>query len=217
MAQKNGETTRYLSKPEIRVTSTHIYFVKGILSNWHPSPMRFSGERALELCLPQLDALKIPHPAENALSTRLIKSFSFGRGEQWMMALKAWLFERDSIALSESFIKEDTSDFDSFDELRTDMLRVKPLPQSEDKQKKKLWGSGLCRITRTNSPKSQKILGRQVPNFVDEVWKKALEVIVVSGCVARAEMDEELKGLYLTSGKRVFVEGSRRDRVWVLG
>lgn len=40
---------------------------------------------------------------------------------------------------------------------------------------------------------------------------------MVAGCVARAEVDDELKGLYLASGRRVFVEGSRRDRVWGVG
>ncbi|KAL4862874.1 hypothetical protein BDV12DRAFT_36505 [Aspergillus spectabilis] len=217
MAQKKDKTNRHLENLEIRVTDSHIYFVKGLLSNWHPSPNTFVGKCALERCLPQLDALKIPHPAEDAISTQLIKSFSFRRGEQWMMALKAWIFERDSFSLGESVFKEDGDRSDFFDDLRTDMLSVKALPQSADDRRKKLWGSALCRIMRTNSPKSQKMLGRKVPNFVDEVWTKASGAIVVAGCVARAEVDTELKKLYLASGKRVFVEGSRVDRVWGVG
>ncbi|KAL4880694.1 hypothetical protein BJY04DRAFT_69942 [Aspergillus karnatakaensis] len=214
MAHKKDNSYRHLENPLVRVTDTHIYFLKGILSNWYPSPRPFSGKRALERCMPQLDALEIAHPTEDAVSTRLIKSFVFGRGEQWMMALKAWIFERDSFPLGDSVVKASDKP-GSFDELRKEMLSVKP-PQSTG-SKKELWGSALCRILRTNSPKSQKMLGRKVPNFDDEVWTKASEPIVVAGCLARAEFDRDLKGLYLSSGERTFVEGSARDRVWGVG
>ncbi|KAL4737019.1 hypothetical protein BDV11DRAFT_207142 [Aspergillus similis] len=175
-------------------------------------PYPFTGQRALELCLPQLDEMDIPHPAEDAISTRLIKSFRFRRGEQWMMAMKAWLFERDSTPFGESVL-----DDASFDQLQAEMLSDKPLPGSNEPRRKELRESALCRILRTNNPKSQKTLGRKVPNFDDEVWTTASGVIVVAGCVARAEADDELKKLYSSSGKRVFVEGSARDRVWAVG
>lgn len=212
MAQETPSNNSYLANPNIRVTDSHIYFVRGILSNWHPSPEPFTGKRALELCLAQLDTLGIPHPAEDAISTRLVESFSFRRGEQWMMAMKAWLFERDSVPLGESVIEKA-----SLDQLQSELLNIKPLPRTADAQRRALWESSLCRIMRTNSPKSQKMLGRKVPNFRDDLWTKASGAIVVAGCVARAEVDDELKGLYLASGRRVFVEGSRRDRVWGVG
>lgn len=212
MAQETLLNNRYLANPNIRVTDSHIYFLRGILSNWHPSPEPFTGERALELCLAQLDTLGIPHPAKDAISTRLVESFSFRRGEQWMMAMKAWLFERDSVPLGESVI-----DKNSVNELQREMLNIKPFPRAADAQRRGLWESALCRIMRTNSPKSQKMLGRKVPNFRDDLWTKASGAIVVAGCVARAEVDDELKGLYLASRQRVFVEGSRRDRVWGVG
>ncbi|KNG80397.1 hypothetical protein ANOM_011124 [Aspergillus nomiae NRRL 13137] len=79
--------------PHIATTQTHIFFHGGPLSNWHPSTPRFPGHRALTLCLPDLDALGIPHPSPNAAVTRLIRSWSFTCGEQWMMAMKGWLFE----------------------------------------------------------------------------------------------------------------------------
>ncbi|KAL3470172.1 hypothetical protein BJX99DRAFT_251433 [Aspergillus californicus] len=211
--------SHYLANKEIRVTDSHIYFLRGVLSNWHPSPQPFTGKRALELCLPKLDALEIPHPAKDAISTRLIESFSFRRGEQWMMALKAWLFEHDSTPLGQSLFEDIPSrkNPETFDKLRDEMLSVKRLPQSTDPGRKELWGSALCRIMRTNSPKSQKMLGRKVPNFDQLLWEKASRDIVIAGCTARAEVDEELKGLYLASGERVFVEGSRNDRVWGVG
>ncbi|KAL3447338.1 hypothetical protein BJX65DRAFT_94222 [Aspergillus insuetus] len=211
---QNKKTNSSFENPDIRVTDSHIYFLRGVLSNWHPSPEPFPGKRALELCLDQLDELKIPHPDKDATSTRLLQAFSFRRGEQWMMALKAWLFERDSVTLGESI--EDL-DEESFDKLRDGMLNIKPLPGPADPQQKGLWESSLCRIMRTNSPKSQKMLGRKVPNFDDELWTKASKPIVFAGCVARAEVDSQLKELYLTSGERVFVEGSRKDRIWGVG
>ncbi|KAL5051741.1 hypothetical protein BDW71DRAFT_171733 [Aspergillus fruticulosus] len=70
---------------------------------------------------------------------------------------------------------------------------------------------------RTNNPKSHKMLGRKVPNFDDELWTAASRVIVVVGCIARTEADDGLKKLYLSSGKRVFVEGSASGRVWLVG
>ncbi|KAL3467088.1 hypothetical protein BJX64DRAFT_248830 [Aspergillus heterothallicus] len=211
---KNEDSSRSLEIPAARVTDTHIYFLSGILSNWHPSPERFSGKRALELCLDKLDDLKIPHPDESAISTRLLQAFSFRCGEQWMMALKAWLFERDSVPFGETI--EDL-DEESFEKLREDVLRIKPLPATADPQRKGLWGSSLCRIMRSNSPRSQKMEGRKVPNFDDQLWTKASSVIVVAGCVARAEVEDELKNIYLASGDRIFVEGSRKDRVWGVG
>ncbi|KAL2872519.1 NADAR family protein [Aspergillus lucknowensis] len=214
---------QYLANPDVRVTDSHIYFLRGVCSNWHPSPHPFKGKRALELCLSQLDTLQIPHPAENATSTRLLQTFPFRRGEQWMMAMKAWLFERGSVPLGESALidgdhgDEDWKDSKSFQKLRADLLNVKPLSGTADPQRKTLWESSLCRIMRTNSPKSQKMLGRKVPNFDDGLWTKASRVIVVAGCIARAEVDDQLKGLYLASDGRVFVEGSRKDRVWGVG
>ncbi|KAL2802372.1 hypothetical protein BJX63DRAFT_426102 [Aspergillus granulosus] len=212
MSQNNG-THRALEIPGTRVTDSHIYFLPGVLSNWHASPEPFSGTRALELCLSQLDDLKIPHPDEHALSTRLLQAFSFGCGEQWMMALKAWLFERDSVPLGESIQALDEK---SFETLRADMLSFEP-PETADPPRATLWGSSLCRIMRTDSPRVQKMLGRKVPNFDDQLWTKASGAIVFAGCAARAEVDEELKGLYLASGERVYVEGSRKDRVWGVG
>jgi ribA/ribD-fused uncharacterized protein len=156
--------------------------------------------------------LGIPHLAEDAISTRLIKPFRFRRGEQWMMAMKAWLFERDSTPLGESVL-----DDASFDQLQAELLSDKPVPGSNDPRRKELRESALCRIMRTNNPKSQKTLGRKVPNFDDAVWTTASGVIVVAGCIARAEADDELRKLYFSSEKRVFVEGSASDRVWAVG
>ncbi|KAL4965696.1 NADAR family protein [Aspergillus stella-maris] len=215
-SKANPNTTTDSSDPladsDIRVTYTHIYFVRGILSNWSASSEPFSGGRALQLCLLQLDELSIPHPAEDATSTRLIKSFGFGRGEQWMMAMKAWLFERLDIELGEETGVPDPD----FDALCKEMLSTAP-PTSSTPQRKQLWNSSLCSILRTNSPMMQKILGRKVPNFDEGLWDKISGAIVLAGCIARAEVDKNLERLYIAAGERVFVEGSKKDRVWGVG
>ncbi|KKK14055.1 hypothetical protein P175DRAFT_0503294 [Aspergillus ochraceoroseus IBT 24754] len=200
-----------LSNPQIRTTDTHIYFLGGILSNWYASPKAFIGTRALDLCIATLDAMQIPHPDEAAVSTRLIRDFRFGRGEQWMMAMKAWLFE----GVPGADQQPPGLNLDEFRRLQNQVLATRGAPA--DPQRKELWGSALCRILRTNSPKAQKMIGRKVPGFRDDLWSRAAGVIVVAGCVARAEVDPELKALYLASRGRKFVEGSRNDCVWAVG
>ncbi|KAL4913277.1 hypothetical protein BDW62DRAFT_214369 [Aspergillus aurantiobrunneus] len=142
------------------------------------------GKRALEL-------------SEDAISTRLLQSFPFGRGEQWMMTVKAWLFERNSISLGESVLDDKGPESDSMDQLQAEMLSIKT---PADPRRRALRGSSL-----------------RVPNFRNNLWTKASGAIVVAGCVARAEVDDELEGLYLASGKRGFVERSQKDRIWGVG
>ncbi|KAL4927697.1 NADAR family protein [Aspergillus undulatus] len=165
-------TSDHLANPDIRVTDTHIYFLRGILSNWYASPVLFSGARALELCLAHLDALNIPHPAENEITL--------------------------SVSISVTVLAA--------------LNRQQHRPS-----RNQLWESALCQIMRASSLKAQESLGRKVPNFNEDLWNKASRAIVVAGCVARAEVDADLKQLYLASGKRVFVEGSSTDCIWGVG
>ncbi|KAE8131106.1 hypothetical protein BDV38DRAFT_32422 [Aspergillus pseudotamarii] len=198
--------------PHIRTTPTHIFFHSGPLSNWHPSTPPFPGHRALTLCLPDLDALGIPHPSQNAAVTRLISSWSFTCGEQWMMAMKGWLFE-DIPGLDSNV---DISD-EEFEAVRAVALSVsEPSPEAPWKEKA-IWESTVASVMRTRQPRVQKALGRRAEGFQEDVWEFASEVIVAAGCVARAEVDGTLREVYLASGGRRFVEGSVRDRVWGVG
>lgn len=200
-----------LDHPTLRTTPTHIIFHGGLLSQWHPCPTPFRGAAALSHTLPRLTTLSIPHPPATSLTTRLLSISHFARGEQWMMALKAWLFEHDAPSLSESdgpLSEQDLSD------LHAQMLS----PTSpEDPVRATLWASSMCRILRTNMPRAQKALGRRVRGFDEEVWRTASVAVVVGGCVARAGVDPALRRVYVAAGGRTFVEGSPRDRVWGVG
>jgi ribA/ribD-fused uncharacterized protein len=200
--------------PSTRQNTTHIFFWGGPLSNWHVgSP--YSGERAFELLLSRLTELDVAHPGPDAFSSRLLRSKKFGCGEQWMMALKGWFFERD-IELSEKhFAKGEDSD-EEFQALRTEMLGpTRPAPSEE--KKRALYDSCLCKCLRSKSPKEQKGYGRRCRNFDLKIWDIVSIPVVVSCLIARAEADDVLRRLYNQAGSRVFVEGSPTDTIWGVG
>lgn len=64
-----------------------------------------------------------------------------------------------------------------------------------------------------------KALGREVKNFVEEVWNRHREEIVLNGSLAkfREERNKELRERLLATGEKVLVEASPRDRVWGVG
>jgi predicted NAD-dependent protein-ADP-ribosyltransferase YbiA (DUF1768 family) len=96
-AQAGYNETTTTTTPRVRntrITPTHILFWSGPLSNWNVGAP-FSGRRAMDLLIPRLDEAKIAHPSRNALSTQLMSRHDFVCGEQFMMACKGWLFERE--------------------------------------------------------------------------------------------------------------------------
>jgi ribA/ribD-fused uncharacterized protein len=66
-------------------------------------------------------------------------------------------------------------------------------------------------------PRQLKKLGRQVPNFSDEVWKRERYGIVLQGNLLKFSQSDELKGKLLATGDRELVEASPRDRIWGIG
>lgn len=201
-----------------RVNENFIFFWGGPLSNWNLGT-KFPGSRCLELLLPRLEEIKIKHPASDAFSTLLLRSHDFVCGEQWMMALKGWLFERD-ISLSER--SEGTFRHGEFQTLRDQMLSSNPCFDKDDNEnvinvKWAMYNSTLCRCLRSEIPREHKYFGRQARLFQSDVWDKASMDIVVSASVARAEKDDELANVYRNSGTRRFVEGSPLDKIWGVG
>jgi ribA/ribD-fused uncharacterized protein len=197
-----------------RQNATHIFFWGGPLSNWH-SGRNYSGKRTFELLLPKLAELDINHPPPEAFSSRLLLSVVFRCGEQWMMAMKGWLFERD-IELSEKLFPDGGDGEQEFQQLRKEMLGS-TRPSLNEKEKRAMYDSCLCKCLRSKSPKDQKSYGRRCRNFDIKVWDVASVPVVVACQIARAEADDELRRLYLQSGDKVFVEGSPTDTVWGVG
>lgn len=86
-------------------------------------------------------------------------------------------------------------------------------------QKAKLFGDKefANAIMRTNNPREQKRLGREVRNFNDEVWMEHAYDLVVKGNRAKFSQNPDLlKTLEGTKGK-VLVEASPYDKRWGIG
>ncbi|KAI5357709.1 Putative YbiA-like superfamily protein [Septoria linicola] len=86
-------------------------------------------------------------------------------------------------------------------------------------------------IMKCTSPRKQKVLGQQVPNFNEAKWNEVRDAIVERGnylkftqCtdVASMKMDDRgeakaLKEMLLATGDRELVEASPFDKIWGIG
>jgi hypothetical protein len=85
--------------------------------------------------------------------------------------------------------------------------------------KARLFGDGDMaeRIPLAPHPQEAKALGRQVRGFDEQSWAQHRFDLVVAGNVAKFGQNRELRDYLLTTGDRVLVEASPRDRVWGIG
>jgi ribA/ribD-fused uncharacterized protein len=74
-----------------------------------------------------------------------------------------------------------------------------------------------AKIPSAPHPREAKALGRQVRGFSEERWAEHRFDLVVAGNVAKFGQHPELRDYLLTTGDRVLVEASPRDRVWGIG
>jgi hypothetical protein len=72
-------------------------------------------------------------------------------------------------------------------------------------------------ILACEHPGEAKKLGRRVRGFDQEIWERERSAIVVAGNVAKFDQNPELGAYLLTTGERVLVEVSPRDRIWGIG
>lgn len=75
----------------------------------------------------------------------------------------------------------------------------------------------LDNILHCQSPAEAKKLGRQVQNFDPEVWKLHRSGIVEVGNFHKFSQHPELRDYLMSTGQRVIVEASPRDRIWGIG
>src|SRR5437764_9215514 len=75
----------------------------------------------------------------------------------------------------------------------------------------------LAEIMSSDDPKEIKALGRRIPNFDEDVWKKERYKIIVEGNYLKFTQNEALKERLLATGERELVEASPRDRVYGIG
>ena len=72
-------------------------------------------------------------------------------------------------------------------------------------------------ILETESPKIAKTKGRQVKNFVKEVWDTNARDIVYKGCLLKFSQNEDMKSYLLSTGNKYLAEASPFDRIWGIG
>ncbi|GAB3174971.1 NADAR family protein [Myceligenerans halotolerans] len=67
------------------------------------------------------------------------------------------------------------------------------------------------------NPALAKAAGRTVQGFDDLVWERARFEIVVRGSVHKFSSTPELRTYLVSTGERVLMEASPRDRIWGIG
>ncbi|MEL7221345.1 MAG: NADAR family protein [Bacteroidota bacterium] len=72
-------------------------------------------------------------------------------------------------------------------------------------------------IMKTNDPRQQKELGRQVKNFDPEIWEYARSEIVFAGNKMKFNQNEDLKQALLATVGTTLVEASPYDQIWGVG
>lgn len=77
--------------------------------------------------------------------------------------------------------------------------------------------AALEKILEVFEPAAAKALGRDVKNFDEAVWEKARFDAVLRGTLAKFGAHADLKTFLLSTGERLLVEASPRDKVWGIG
>lgn len=75
----------------------------------------------------------------------------------------------------------------------------------------------LAQIIVSKSPGEAKKLGRLVNGFEENIWLEHRFSIVVKGNFYKFSQNDELKAFLLSTGTKVIVEASPRDRIWGIG
>ena len=72
-------------------------------------------------------------------------------------------------------------------------------------------------ILKTSDPAICKKLGRKVRNFNQEKWNKNRENIARKGNFYKFSQNAKLREFLLSTGDKILVEASPRDRIWGIG
>jgi hypothetical protein len=74
-----------------------------------------------------------------------------------------------------------------------------------------------AKIMRTDDPKIQKQLGREVKHFDAIVWDRHKEEVVYTGNLNKFQQNEKLRNILFDTGDKILVEASPYDRIWGIG
>ncbi|KAI0556994.1 YbiA-like protein [Gracilaria domingensis] len=72
-------------------------------------------------------------------------------------------------------------------------------------------------ILSASTPLEAKMLGREVRNFDNEVWKQHRLQIVEEGCFLKFSQCKKAGRFLLETGDRILVEAAKRDQIWGIG
>lgn len=75
----------------------------------------------------------------------------------------------------------------------------------------------FTRIMNATEPRRQKALGREVKNFVPEVWDRLSPIIVFKGSVEKFKQNYYLLEELAKTGDKILVEASPHDKIWGIG
>lgn len=85
--------------------------------------------------------------------------------------------------------------------------------------KAKLFGDHLmaAEILKAKEPQAQKMLGRKVAGYVDEVWVAKREQYILIGMIAKYDQNPQEKQWLMETGDDILVEASERDTTYGVG
>lgn len=86
-------------------------------------------------------------------------------------------------------------------------------------EKARLFGDreALARIVSVKTPAEAKAIGREVRGYDEAAWERARFHSVVRGNFAKFGQNAELRDYLVSTGHRILVEASPRDRIWGIG
>lgn len=86
-------------------------------------------------------------------------------------------------------------------------------------EKARLFGDEqiLTKVLAAKNPAETKKLGRQINDFVPQIWEEHKYQIVITGNLHKFSQHQPLADFLLASGDRVLVEASPVDTIWGIG
>jgi len=72
-------------------------------------------------------------------------------------------------------------------------------------------------IMEQTSPRKQKMLGREVRGFDNNLWMSKCEEIMVTGLCHKFGQNTELEEILRATGDTIIVEASPYDKIWGIG
>lgn len=74
-----------------------------------------------------------------------------------------------------------------------------------------------AKILRSDSPRQQKVFGREIKNYDQATWDAVKYNIVKEGCRAKFAQNPQLKAMIISDYGKEFVEASPEDAIWGIG